>query len=110
MGLLGVDFNFINVMIVPIWLGLGVDASFHVIMHVRAHPGETGSHVTTVGSVAAAFLTSMTGFGAMSMSHHNGLASLASVAIVGLGVILFVNVAVATILSSNSARSTREQA
>lgn len=102
MGLLDVDFNFINVLIIPIWLGLGVDASFHVIMHIRQHPDRVGSHVATVGSVAAAFLTSMTGFGAMSLSHHNGLSSLASVAIVGLGTILVVNVAVATILSSNA--------
>lgn len=108
MGLLDVDFNFINVMIIPIWLGLGVDASFHILMHIRQHADRVSSHVTTTGAVAAAFLTSMTGFGAMIVSHHNGLSSLAAVAIIGLSSILVVNLAVATLLSTR-AQSQSEQ-
>src|SRR5690606_13479570 len=37
-GLSHLDFNFINVLILPIWLGLGVDAAFHLIVHLRDEP------------------------------------------------------------------------
>jgi len=96
----GHTFNFINVLVLPIWLGLGVDASFHLLIHLRAHPRDFGELVSTVVSVSAAFLTSIIGFSTLTMSHHLGLFSLGWVAAVGLSVILGCSVAIAAIMGA----------
>lgn len=93
LGLIGQTVNFINVLIIPIWLGLAVDASYHMLLHIKEDPEHAEGLVTTALSVSAAFATSMVGFGTLILSRHSGLASLARVALVGLGLILLVEVA-----------------
>ncbi len=96
----GHEFNFINVLVLPIWLGLGVDASFHLLIHLRAHPGDFGELISTTVSVSAAFLTSIIGFTTLTMSHHVGLFSLGWVAACGLLVILGCSIAIAAIMGA----------
>ncbi|MGM0558498.1 MAG: hypothetical protein ACQEVA_19085, partial [Myxococcota bacterium] len=93
-GLIGIEFNFMNMVIWPIWLGLGVDAVFHLSSRVFNHPTDWSSFRHTSGAVFAAFFTSMIGFGALMISGHRGLASLGQVAVVGLASILIVSLAV----------------
>jgi hypothetical protein len=93
-GLVGIDFNFMNMVIWPIWLGLGVDAVFHLSSRVFHHPTDWSSFRHTAGAVFAAFFTTMIGFGALMISGHRGLASLGQVAVVGLASILVVSLAV----------------
>jgi len=98
----GHDFNFINVLVLPIWLGLGVDASFHLLVHLRAHPDDFGELISTTMSVGAAFLTSVIGFATLTMSHHQGLYSLGWVAACGLLVILGCSAAIALIMGARA--------
>lgn len=93
-GLAGVSFNFMNMVIWPIWLGLGVDAVFHLSSRVANTPQDWSGFRHTAGAVFAAFLTTMIGFGALSISDHRGLASLGQVAVIGLGSILLVSLAI----------------
>lgn len=93
-GLLGIEFNFMNMVIWPIWLGLGVDAVFHLSSRVIAAPTDWSSFRHTAGAVFAAFFTTMIGFGSLMISGHRGLASLGKVAVVGLAAILLVSLAV----------------
>ncbi len=109
-GLTELKFNFINVLIIPIWLGLGVDASFHILVHLRAHAGEFAPQVSTVLSVSAAFLTSMIGFGALIMSHHTGLASLGWAAVLGLGSIMIASGSIAAIMTVSQQLDDEEKA
>jgi predicted exporter len=102
--LMGQTYNFINVLVFPIWLGLGVDASFHLLIHLRAHPEKFGDLVSTTVSVMAAFLTSIIGFAALTLSHHQGLNSLGWVASIGLVMILAVNAAIAGVLGATAQR------
>jgi predicted RND superfamily exporter protein len=95
LGWMGESINFINALVFPVWFGLAVDASFHLLMHQRDHPGDVPGWCATMLSVSAAFITSMIGFGALAFSRHQGLASLAVVALVGLGTILAIELAVA---------------
>lgn len=99
----GHTFNFINVLVFPIWLGLGVDASFHLLIGLREHPGRFGDVVATTVSVGAAFLTSVIGFASLTLSHHAGLNSLGWVASVGLLVVLVVSAALAGVMGAHSA-------
>ncbi len=93
-GLLEVEFNFMNMVIWPIWLGLGVDAVFHLSSRVFNHPTDWSSFRHTAGAVFAAFFTTMIGFGSLMVSGHRGLASLGQVAVIGLAAILVVSLAV----------------
>lgn len=93
-GLMGIEFNFMNMVIWPIWLGLGVDAVFHLSSRVFHHPTDWSSFRHTAGAVFAAFFTTMIGFGSLMISGHRGLASLGQVAVIGLAAILSVSLAV----------------
>jgi predicted RND superfamily exporter protein len=93
-GFFGVSFNFMNMVIWPIWLGLGVDAVFHLSSCIGRAPSNWSSFRHTAGAVFAAFATSMIGFGALMISGHRGLASLGHVAVIGLNSILIVSLAV----------------
>jgi hypothetical protein len=93
-GLLDISFNFMNMIIWPIWLGLGVDAVFHLSSCIARSPSDWSSFRHTAGAVFAAFATTMIGFGALMISGHRGLASLGQVAVVGLSSILIVSLAV----------------
>jgi predicted RND superfamily exporter protein len=101
-GWMGISLNFLNIIIMPIWLGLGIDASFHVLMHLHEHPDDLSAQVTTAAAVAGAFLTSMVGFGAMLLAHHQGLFSLGAIAVLGLGTVLAVNLLAHLILVGNA--------
>lgn len=93
-GAVGVKFNFINLIILPIWLGLGVDAAFHMMTRLEEAPHDAGGFWHTVGAVLAAFGTTMIGFGGLMISSHRGLGSLGKVAVIGLAVIFLLSVAI----------------
>lgn len=100
-----VSFNFINVLIWPIWLGLGVDAAFHLMVRVEESPGDFAGFMSTLGAVAAAFGTSMIGFGSMMITDHSGLASLGSVAVIGLASIFVASALVQGLVFVGTLRS-----
>ncbi len=102
-GLFGISFNFMNIVILPIWIGLGVDASFHVLMHLN-HGHRLEPHSNVGLAIAAAYLTSMIGFGTLLLARHKGLFSLGEVAVVGLGSILAVNLLVQMTLVAGQRR------
>ncbi len=102
LGWVGASFNFLNIIVLPIWLGLGIDASFHVVFLRRERHVDLSTHATTAAAIMAAFVTSMLGFGSMLVARHQGLASLGEVAVWGLGMMLVVNLLFhAFALSSN---------
>lgn len=97
-GLFGIKFNFINIVIVPIWFGLGVDAAFHLMVRHDESPGEIDAYLATAIAVAAAFLTSMIGFSAMLVTSHKGLFSMGAIAVIGLGSILTMSLIIQSLI------------
>lgn len=76
MRLLGIDFNPLNVMALPVILGTVVDAGAHIVHRFREEKGDLGR--TLAGSGAAVLLcvlTTIVGFGALMFTSHRGLAS-----------------------------------
>ncbi len=108
-GLFGVSFNFMNMVIWPIWLGLGVDAVFHLSSRIMRSSTDWSGFRHTSGAVFAAFATSMIGFGALMISGHRGLNSLGQVAIIGLSSILLVSLAIHVFFLVPDDRSSDEQ-
>lgn len=96
--LLGVSLNFLNILILPILLGLGIDATFHILILEREAPTALKPHLATQLAVGGAVLTSMLGLGSTLVARHEGLESLGQVAVIGLGTLLVVNFLFHTVL------------
>lgn len=70
-------FNFANVIVLPLLLGLGVDSAIHYVL--RAHSEDSGTPVTrtwTPRAVLISSFTTMGSFGTLWLSSHLGLASM----------------------------------
>jgi uncharacterized protein len=84
MRLLGIDFNPLNVMALPVILGTVVDAGAQIVHRFREERGDLGR--TLAGSGAAVLLcvlTTIVGFGALMFTTHRGLASFGIVLALG---------------------------
>jgi predicted RND superfamily exporter protein len=84
MALLDVPFNFANVIVVPLLLGIGVDSGVHLVH--RADDGETDELLdsTTARAVFYSALTTTVSFGTLALSSHRGLASLGVTLVIGM--------------------------
>lgn len=105
----GIALNFLNIIILPIWLGLGIDASFHVLLLRRERSNDLSAQLSTASAVFGGFVTSMFGFGAMLLAHHEGLFSLGAIAVLGLGTALTVNLLAQLILMSADMRRRKSE-
>jgi uncharacterized protein len=86
LALLGIDLNYLNMVMLPIFLGIGVDDGMHIV--TRAFDGDPIEMVWrhTGWDIFGAILTDLFGFGSLALAQHPGLVSLGVVALVGLTV------------------------
>jgi predicted RND superfamily exporter protein len=87
MGLLGMDLNFMNVVVFTMVLGVGVDYGVHILFR-RLEGGKEGleAGLAQVGKgVVLAALTTLAGFGSLVFSGYPGLRSMGAVALMGIG-------------------------
>ena len=86
MKLLGLGFNFANLVGVPLIIGVGIDNGVHIMRRVRLE-GDRGMDVVarhTGRAILIASLTTMIGFGSLGLASHRGLASLGIVLLIGV--------------------------
>lgn len=90
---LGVSFNFANVIVLPLLLGIGVDSGIHLVARARAAgPDEaTLPATTTARAVLFSALTTLASFGSLALSDHRGIASLGILLLVGMAWTLAAN-------------------
>lgn len=75
--LLGIPFNFANVIALPLLLGVGVDNGVHMGLRLREGARtEAVLHGTTVRALLFGSLTTVVSFGNLALSPHQGTASL----------------------------------
>ncbi len=85
MGVLGVAFNPLDVMALPLVLGIAVDDGVHIVHRFVAEGGDLAATLRGTGrSVVLTSLTSLAAFGVLAFAGHRGLASFGAAA--GLGV------------------------
>lgn len=92
MGLLGVDFNPVNVIAVPLLVGIGIDDGVHLYHRIRH---ERVLETAVMHSGKAVTLTSLTtgiGFGSLMLSVHPGFFSLGLATTIGIASCLVVSV------------------
>ena len=94
MALLNIDFNPINLIVLPLVLGIGVDDGVHMVHDYRRQlAGNTDGYVPspdTVNGVLLTSLTSIIGFGSLMVSSHEGLKSVGVVLAIGVACCLTV--------------------
>jgi len=84
MRLLGIDFNPLNVMGLPVILGTAVDTGVHIVHRFRHEEGDLDRTLAGSGTaVLLCVLTTMVGFGALMLTSHRGLASFGIVLTLG---------------------------
>ncbi|HMB76074.1 MAG TPA: MMPL family transporter [Kiloniellaceae bacterium] len=105
--LIGLPFNFANIIVLPLLLGLGVDSGIHMVTRGRERraggpEGAPAESDATQRAVMLSAFTTIASFGALALSSHTGTASmgqLLTVAIVlGLLATLVVLPALLTLL------------
>ena len=86
MALIPIRLNFLNVIVLPSMLGLGVDGGVHMYHAIGERgTGAMGLTLRETGSaIAACTLSSILGFAGMLVADHPGLQSIGLLALVGL--------------------------
>jgi hopanoid biosynthesis associated RND transporter like protein HpnN len=85
--LLGISYNFVNIIAFPLIIGIGVASGVH-ILHRYRQEGERDVAPVIQFTGMAVFLsaaTTMVGFGSLALAQHQGAASLGLVLLLGVG-------------------------
>ncbi|MBN2092489.1 MMPL family transporter [candidate division KSB1 bacterium] len=84
MGMLGIKFNFINLVALPIILGVGIDNSVHFYHRYKEDHSLWFAFYHTGMAMFLNTLTTVIGFGSLIFAQHRGLKTLGLVAVLGL--------------------------
>jgi hypothetical protein len=92
----GIPFNFANIIVLPLILGIGVDSGIHLVHRHRM--GLLGSEsllrTSTASAVLFSALTTGATFATLALSHHLGISSLAQLLTIGIGLMVAANLIV----------------
>ena len=94
--LLDIPFNFADVIVLPLLLGIGVDSAIHLVHRARVS-GEGVLNLlgtSTARAVAFSALTTIASFGSLGLATHRGLATLGQLLTLGVGFTLACNLLV----------------
>jgi len=92
--LLGMHYNFVNIIAFPLIIGIGVASGVH-ILHRYRQEGERDIAPVIQNTGMAVFLsaaTTMVGFGSLALARHRGAASLGIVLLMGVGACLVTSI------------------
>ena len=94
--LLEIPFNFADVIVLPLLLGIGVDSGIHLVH--RARVGDVRDNkllgTSTARAVGFSALTTIASFGSLAFATHMGLATLGRLLTLGVGATLLCNLIV----------------
>lgn len=86
MGWLGVDFNVVNFVGLPISVGLGAVYGVHSLHRMRELDGENVLTTSTGPALLLSGVTDIVGFASLMIADHRGISSLGLVISIGVGV------------------------
>lgn len=87
MALLGMHFNFANVLVLPLLFGIGVDSGIHLVHRARHdanRPGRSLIESATAGAVFYSAMTTTLSFGTLALSGHEGMRTLGVMLSIGM--------------------------
>lgn len=86
MGFVGIDFNVVNFVALPMSVGIGAVYGVHALHRMRELNDETILTSSTGPALLLSGVTTMVGFASLMTAHHRGLSSLGFVISVGVAV------------------------
>ncbi|MCG8588397.1 MAG: MMPL family transporter [Proteobacteria bacterium] len=91
-----VPFNFANVIVLPLLLGIGVDSGIHLVHRARiSGVGDPNLlETSTARAVVLSALTTVASFGSLAFASHRGMASLGQLLAVGVALTIVSNLVV----------------
>ncbi len=103
--LLDIPFNFANVIVLPLLLGLAVDGGIHMVMRDKAlSMGQALMQTSTPRAIILSALTTVCSFGSLAISSHQGTASMGKLLAISLAYTL-----VATLIVLPATLALKEQ-
>ena len=85
MALLGAPFNFANVIVLPMLVGMGVDNGVHLVHRHRTRPDEIEVLASsTARAVVVSAVTTIMTFGSMAFASHRGIAAIGQLLTLGV--------------------------
>ncbi|PTR15517.1 hypothetical protein C8R31_103101 [Nitrosospira sp. Nsp2] len=107
--LLGVPFNFANIIALPLLLGLGIDSSLHMVHRSLNNEmvSEVLIHTSTARAIFYSALTALVDFASLMFSSHQGTASMGIMLTVGLTFTLVCTLAILPVLLRTPAQGVR---
>jgi hopanoid biosynthesis associated RND transporter like protein HpnN len=78
--------NFVNICVLPLLLGIGVDSGIHMVHRAKHTAWDGGSLLasTTAQAVLFSAFTTLASFGTLILSDHRGIASLGALLVIGM--------------------------
>ena len=91
-----IPFNFADVIVLPLLLGIGVDSGIHLVHRVRVTGGRDSNLLSTSTARAVVFaaLTTIASFGSLGFARHQGLATLGRLLTLGVSFTILCNLIV----------------
>jgi len=110
MVLFHLDFNFLNIIVLPMIIGIGIDDGIHLVnTFTQAKHGDIiDATIKTGRAVVLTSLTTLGGFGSIALSHYPGLRSMGYVACIGIITCLFASIMVLPAIFSIISRRMRK--
>jgi hopanoid biosynthesis associated RND transporter like protein HpnN len=84
----GQPFNFANVVVLPMLVGMSVDSGVHLVHRHRANEEQDVLATSTARAVFYSAVTTMLSFAALGMVPHRGIASIGQLLTVGVALVL----------------------
>jgi predicted RND superfamily exporter protein len=96
MASLDIPFNFVNVIVIPLMFGIGVDSGIHLVHRSREIAGDGGELLatTTARAVFYSALTTTVSFGSLALSSHVGMSGLGILLSIGMVLTVLCNLVV----------------
>ncbi len=82
----GIPFNFADVIVLPLLLGIGVDSGIHLVhrARIREHLDEALLGTSTARAVVFSATTTIASFGTLALVPHQGMANLGQLLVIGV--------------------------
>lgn len=87
-------FNFANVIVLPLLIGLGVDSGIHLAMRARRTDAASVFQTSTPRAVVFSALTTIGSFGSLALSDHRGTASMGELLVIAIAFTLLATLVV----------------
>ena len=104
--ILPVSFNFVNVIVLPLLLGIGIDSGVHLVYRANRIQNSSAELLssTTARAVFFSAVTTIASFGTLVLSSHRGVSSLGALLVIGMLWMLLANLVLLPALLTLRAR------